>query len=158
MSRDSIRRERSFVDRPEDMQQQSSHDNGSANVTFGIEVIKKTLRKADEELAENLKLFVERLVLYRITRVKEKAPELALFARFLLEAASLEREEDENLSRAAPSFSEEISSIEALRNEKLSPSDVAGLFSAMVDALENLNGKQLYYILEKLRTEPMARH
>jgi hypothetical protein len=106
------------------------------------------VKKADHELFQNLRLFAERLTLFRITRVKEKGPELARFATTLIEAGKMKEE-----CRPA---SEEITSFEALANEKLSAAEVSGLFSAMVDALESLDARQLYYILEKLRSAPIS--
>jgi hypothetical protein len=108
--------------------------------------LERIVRKADEELFENLRLFVERIMLYRITRRKQKGAELAKFAVILLEAAKI----GEGSSKMIDS--EELSSIKALANEKLTASEIAGLFSALADALENLDAKQLYYFLERLRT------
>jgi hypothetical protein len=116
----------------------------------GFEAIEKTIKKADAELLENLRLFAERITLFRITRVKKKGPELARFATILLQAGKISEDPG-----ASSSSYEEISSFESLANERLSPADISGLFSAMVDALESLDGKQLYYILDKLRNEPL---
>lgn len=116
-----------------------------------LHALEGIVKKADNELFENLRLFVERIMLYRITRTKEKGAELARFATILLEAGKM-REDSKVVT------SEEISSFESLANEKLSASDVAGLFSALADALENLDAKQLYYFLERLRNGAIASH
>jgi hypothetical protein len=116
------------------------------NIDPSLRPLEKTIRKADGELFENLRLFVERIMLYRITRTKEKAAELAKFAVFLLEAAKIG---DASLRTFDSS---DLSSVKDLAKEKLSASEIAGLFSALADALENLNAKQLYYFLGKLRS------
>ena len=113
--------------------------------SFNLRNLERVVSRADYEIFQNLRLFVERIMLYRITRTNRKGAELARFAMYLLEAAKLGEDPD----KAAPS--DELSSIKALENEKLSATDVAGLFSALADALENLNARQLYYFLDKLR-------
>ncbi|MDH2902266.1 MAG: hypothetical protein PXY39_14985, partial [archaeon] len=55
----------------------------SLDLTIGIEAIKKKLERADQELFENLRLFVERIMLYRMTRAQNKTTELGIFARLL---------------------------------------------------------------------------
>jgi hypothetical protein len=93
-------------------------------------------------------MFVERVMLFRITRVEEKAPELSLFARILLEAGTM--------SKNPHAILEDISFLEALAKERLTRSEVTGLFSTMVEATESLDARQLYYLLDKLRTEPIT--
>jgi predicted hydrocarbon binding protein len=114
---------------------------------IGLEEIKNTLEKADQELSENLRLFAERIMLYRITKSEEKNDELGIFARILLEVGTLGENPEIVLS--------DISGIESLAKEKLTVPEVSNLFSTMVQATEKLDSKQLYYLLEKLRTEPM---
>jgi hypothetical protein len=114
---------------------------------IALEGIKNTLEKADQELFENLRLFAERIMLYRITKSEEKNDELGIFARILLEVGTLGENPEIVLS--------EISGIESLAKEKLTVPEVSNLFSTMVQATEKLDSKQLYYLLEKLRTEPM---
>src|SRR5487761_1796084 len=114
---------------------------------IGLEGIKNTLEKADQELFENLRLFAERIMLYRIAKSEEKNDELGIFARILLEVGTLGENPEIVLS--------EISGIESLAKEKLTVPEVSNLFSTMVQATEKLDSKQLYYLLEKLRTEPM---
>jgi hypothetical protein len=109
---------------------------------------KDNLEKANEELHENLRLFAERVMLYRITRAEDKSAELANFSRILLEAGTL--------SETPQDLLDEISGIQTLAKEKLSRSQETGLFSMMVRATEKLTSKQLYYLLEKLRTGPMV--
>ncbi|MDH2901047.1 MAG: hypothetical protein PXY39_08745 [archaeon] len=119
----------------------------SLDLTIGIEAIKKKLERADQELFENLRLFVERIMLYRLTRAEDKSVELGIFARILTEVGTLSENPESVLS--------EISGIESLAKEKLSQSEETNLFSTMVRATESLDSKQLYYLLEKLRTESM---
>jgi hypothetical protein len=108
--------------------------------------IQRVLGRADQDLLENLHLYVERIMLYRITRVNDKTAELLAFRTALLEAGTLNENLELALRRAA-----EIKSI-AMRGPGLSPNKV---FSAMVEATESLSGKQLYYILEKFRHAPL---
>lgn len=115
---------------------------------IALEGIKNTLEKADQELFENLRLFAERIMLYRITKSEEKNDELGIFARILLEVGTLGENPEIVLS--------EISGIESLAKEKLTVPEVSNLFSTMVQATEKLDSKQLYYLLEKLRTEAIA--
>jgi hypothetical protein len=116
-------------------------------LNLGLEAVKNTLKKADQELYENLRLFVERIMLYRITRAEDKSAELGIIARTLLEVGTL--------SENPGVLLEEISSLESLAKEKLTQSEITNLFSNLSDTTENLDAKQLYYVLEKLRAEPI---
>jgi hypothetical protein len=118
-------------------------------MTYDDEETKRTLSRADKELHENLHLFVERMMLFRITRTRQKGAELARFARILVEAGTIGQDRGPVL--------QEITAFGSLVREELSRSDVANLFSAMVLATENLDAVQLYYLLEKLRTEPIGK-
>lgn len=112
-----------------------------------IEGIKIRFMEADQDLYENLRLFIERMMLYRITRAEVKSTELGLFARLLLEVGTMTENPEVILN--------EISGVEALAKEELSQSDVTILFSTMVRVTEALDAKQLYYLLDKIRNEPM---
>jgi hypothetical protein len=119
------------------------------NQDSAFEDLRRTFQKADEQLFENLRLFVERLILYRITRVREKGPELAMFARTMLEAS--------NLNENPRDISQEVTWFDALGKEKFSSEGITSLFSGMISATETLDAKQLYYVLHKLRTVPLAK-
>lgn len=123
-------------------------DSASLNLIAISKDIQRVLGRADQELLESLHLYVERLMLYRITRVKDKTTELGAFRTALLEAGSLNENPEDVLRRASG-----VESIVEREGLIMPPSKV---FSTMVEATESLNGKQLYYILEKLRHEPLA--
>jgi hypothetical protein len=122
-------------------------DTASLNLIAISKDIQRVLGRADQELLENLHLYVERIMLYRITRVKDKTTELRAFRIALLEAGSLNENPEVALKRAS-----EVESV-ATQGSMALPSKV---FSTMVEATESLNGKQLFYILEKLRHEPLS--
>ncbi len=126
----------------------SQISNESLDRDLSIVGIEDRLKKSDEELFENLRLFAERIMLYRITRAKDKSAELGVFARILAEVGTMS-ENPENLL-------EEISGIESLAKKELTKSEETNLFSTMVQATENLSARELYYLLEKLRSEPMS--
>jgi hypothetical protein len=114
----------------------------------GIERIKSTLEKANLDLFENLRLFAERIMLYRIVRAEDKSLELRFFARLLTEVGTM--------SENPAVLLNEISEIETLAKEELSQSEATELFSTMVHSTESLHPRELYYLIEKLRTEPAA--
>lgn len=129
------------------MNQMNLANPESLDLTFGVEAIKSTLERADQELFENLRVFIERIMLYRITRAQNKTTELGIFARLLIEVGTMSENPETVLS--------EISGIESLAKEELTDSEETNLFSTVVRATEDLDSKQLYYLLEKIRTEPM---
>ncbi len=93
-------------------------------------------------------MFVERIMLYRITRAPNKVTELGVLSRILLEAGTLGENPGVIL--------QDVSWLENLAKEEMSKSEVTVMFSTMVKATEGLSARQLYYILEKLRTEPLS--
>ena len=129
-------------------QKQIQTNDAGPDPDFDIEGIKRILERVDQDLFENLQMFVERVLLYRITRAGKKAAELAVLSRILLEAGTMGKDPGVVLR--------DVSWLESLAKEKLSQSDVSRLFSTMVRATESLNARQLYYLLEKLRSEPIT--
>ena len=59
-----------------------NHEGSDPDI--GLETVENGL-KSDGDLFENLRLFVERTMLNRITRAEERNAELGIFARVLLE-------------------------------------------------------------------------
>lgn len=110
--------------------------------------IQRVLGRADQELLENIHLIVERIMLYRVTRVKDKIPELQAFKTALLEAGSLNENPEAVLKQ--------VSDLESVTTQDETV-PISKVFSTMVEATENLSGKQLYYILEKFRHAPLTR-
>jgi hypothetical protein len=88
-------------------------------------------------------------MLHRITWAKDKSRELGVYARILLEVGTLSENPQPLLN--------EISGIESLAKKELTHEEENSLFSTMVRATEDLSPKQLYYLLEKLRTESAAK-
>ena len=103
----------------------------SLDLAIGVEAIKSTLERADQELFENSCLFVERIMLYRITRADNKTAELGIFARLLTEAGTLSENPRDSVS--------EISGIESLAKDELTEAEETNLFSTMVRATERLD-------------------
>lgn len=122
-------------------------DSASLKLIAISKDIQRVLGRADQELLENLHLYVERMMLYRITRVKDKTAELRAFRTALLEAGSLNENPEAALGQAS-----EVESV-VIDGLTMSPSKV---FSTMVEATESLSGKQLFYILQKLRHAPLT--
>jgi hypothetical protein len=117
-------------------------------IDFGLDRIQRVFDTQEFELFENLQMFVERIMLYRITRAPNKVTELGVLSRILLEAGTL----GENPGIIL----QDVSWLENLAKEEMSKSEVTVMFSTMVKATEGLSARQLYYILEKLRTEPLS--
>jgi hypothetical protein len=109
--------------------------------------IESALNRADQDLYDNLRLFADRAMLHRIKWAKDKSGELAVYARILLEVGTMSLNPQPLLS--------EISGIELLAKKELTQEEEKNLFSTMIRATEDMTPRQLYFLLEKLRTEPM---
>ncbi len=101
--------------------------------------------RADREFAQNLLLFAERIVLYRLTRVRDKAEELGLLVHLITFIVSS--------SKGVSDVSPEILKLGYLGTQQGESVNTA--FSEVVDAVEKLDPEDLLEFVARLRKEPI---
>ncbi len=112
-------------------------------ITLDPQAILETVESADREFAQSLLLFAERIVLYRLTRVKFKVNELGLMVDLIKQIVSSSKGED-----AVPP---EVAQLELLGNEE--EESLNNVFSIVIDAVEKMDSQDLLKLVGKLRQE-----
>ena len=109
--------------------------------------ILSALEKAETRFVSDLQLIAERLVLYRLTKVREKNREL----EFLSDAVSGVI----TSSRGAENIPQEVARLGTLSIE---PGVMLYKnFDEIVTALEVMNSGELFNLVERLRREPLQK-
>jgi len=107
--------------------------------------ILNALERSETNLVSDLQFVAERLVLYRITKVREKIRELDFLSKIITEIIVS--------SRGASGIPVEVSKLNTLgirEGQKLYEH-----FDDIVSVLEVLDSSELYKIIEQLRAQPL---